>query len=224
MASTIMNLFICERLGLAKENWPPDHYALLGLPRGETDRQVIEARVHDRMQRVRPLQLIYPEEATEAMNRLAQALSCLTDPAARRQYDESLLTHTSPAPQGTPAEGEGGARGPSFSSEHDFVRPHDPSAWLFGPWDRLVEDESPAASSLAATLRDWTPSVKPPRRRKPDFRVREKEITSRAQENESKNAGEQPKGTAWFWKNSRRLFVLLGLLALAIALWRQISH
>src|SRR5260370_859772 len=81
---------ICQILGLAAEDWPPDHYTLLGLKRGESDTQVIEERVHERMQRVRPLQLTYPDQVTEAMNRLAQAFSCLTDSGARKVYDESL--------------------------------------------------------------------------------------------------------------------------------------
>src|SRR5947208_11988874 len=88
----MMHEQICQILGVSAEAWPPDHYALLGLKRGERDRQLIEQRVHQRMQQLRSYQLSYPDQATEAMNRLAQAYGCLTDPAARRAYDELLLT------------------------------------------------------------------------------------------------------------------------------------
>jgi hypothetical protein len=42
------------------------------------------------MDRLRPHQLLHPELATEGMNRLAQALICLTDPVARTAYDAEL--------------------------------------------------------------------------------------------------------------------------------------
>src|SRR5437016_4394986 len=82
---------ICTWLDLPTGNWPPDHYTLLGLPPGEADLARIEQQVHARMERVRRYQLTHPEAATEAMNRLAQALVCLTDPAAKRAYDELLF-------------------------------------------------------------------------------------------------------------------------------------
>src|SRR5438132_12636359 len=81
---------ICSWLGLPPGCWPPDHYTLLGLSPGEGDGPRIEQQVHERMARVRRYQLTHPEPATEAMNRLAQALCCLSDPASRRAYDASL--------------------------------------------------------------------------------------------------------------------------------------
>jgi hypothetical protein len=81
---------ICRWLGLPAGSWPPDHYRLLGLPRGERDIGQIEQEVHERMNRVRCYQLSHPELATEAMNRLAQALVCLTDPRSKTSYDASL--------------------------------------------------------------------------------------------------------------------------------------
>jgi hypothetical protein len=77
-------------LGLPPASWPPDHYQLLGLNQGEGDIQRIEQEVHERMERVRRYQLSHPEQATEAMNRLAQALVCLTDPKAKKAYDAYL--------------------------------------------------------------------------------------------------------------------------------------
>ena len=43
------------------------------------------------MEKVRRYQLNHPELATEVMNRLAQALVCLTDPAAKQAYDAALF-------------------------------------------------------------------------------------------------------------------------------------
>src|SRR5437773_2456029 len=74
-------------LHLPPGNWPPDHYTLLGVEPGTSDVALIEQRVHERMEIVRRYQLPHPEPATEAMNRLAQALICLTDDRARQAYD-----------------------------------------------------------------------------------------------------------------------------------------
>ena len=75
---------ICSALGLRPDQWPPDHYALLGLRPGDADAPTVEERVLDRMERLRRYQLAHPDAVTDAMNRLAQALVCLTDPAAKR--------------------------------------------------------------------------------------------------------------------------------------------
>ncbi|MDY3560065.1 hypothetical protein R5W23_001290 [Gemmata sp. JC673] len=77
-------------LGLPPGVWPPDHYALLGFAPGEGDVGEIEARVLDRMELLRPHQIRHPEAVTEGMNRLAQALVCLTDPVTRAAYDRHL--------------------------------------------------------------------------------------------------------------------------------------
>src|SRR5688572_12059457 len=82
---------ICNWLGIPADAWPPDHYRLLGLSPGEGDVPLIEQRVHQRLDCVRRYQMMHPEQATEVMNRLAQAFVCLTDPAAKRAYDVALL-------------------------------------------------------------------------------------------------------------------------------------
>src|SRR5262245_12031578 len=41
------------------------------------------------MDRLRAHQLLHPDAVTEGMNRLAQALVCLTDPVARAAYDRT---------------------------------------------------------------------------------------------------------------------------------------
>jgi hypothetical protein len=81
---------ICSWLGLPPGTWPPDHYRLLGLEAGEDNAELIEHRVHERLDTVRCYQMMHPDLATEAMNRLAQAFVCLTDPAAKKSYDAQL--------------------------------------------------------------------------------------------------------------------------------------
>jgi hypothetical protein len=81
---------ICQWLGLPAAAWPPDHYTLLGLPPGEADTARIEQHAWQRLERVRCYQISHPEQATEAMNRLAQALVCLTDRAVKQRYDAML--------------------------------------------------------------------------------------------------------------------------------------
>jgi hypothetical protein len=64
---------ICDWLRLPPERWPPDPYQLVGLEPAAMTRQLLEERVHERIETVRRYQLAHPDECTEAMNRLAQA-------------------------------------------------------------------------------------------------------------------------------------------------------
>ncbi|MFL5244296.1 MAG: hypothetical protein ACJ8FY_19525 [Gemmataceae bacterium] len=81
---------ICIWLGLPTGVWPPDHYRLLGISPGTGDAAQIEKHVFERMETVRRYQLQDPELATEAMNRLAQAFVCLTNPEAKKTYDAQM--------------------------------------------------------------------------------------------------------------------------------------
>jgi hypothetical protein len=99
-AKAVDTSVICSWLGIPPDQWPPDHYTLLGLPPGEKDPDRIERHVQQRLEQVRRYQLTTPEPATEAMNRLAQAFVCLTDPQARQAYDERLF-----GPGGAPSPG-----------------------------------------------------------------------------------------------------------------------
>jgi hypothetical protein len=90
---------ICSWLGLPPGEWPPDHYRLLGLTPGESNAEVIEQRVHQRLDTVRRYQMMHPEQATEAMNRLAQAFVCLTEAASKKAYDAQLGIAVPAAPQ-----------------------------------------------------------------------------------------------------------------------------
>src|SRR5579872_7186648 len=89
-------------LGLPSGEWPPDHYTLLGLTPGENDPKLIEERVHQRLDTVRRYQMIHPEPATEAMNRIAQAFVCLSEPASKRVYDAALLGTAAVEPSASP--------------------------------------------------------------------------------------------------------------------------
>jgi hypothetical protein len=70
-------------LGLPPGVWPPDDRALLGLPPGGgVDVAEAEQNALERMEWLRPHQLVHPELVTEGMNRLAQALFAVTAPPA----------------------------------------------------------------------------------------------------------------------------------------------
>ncbi|MCI0378616.1 MAG: hypothetical protein L0215_13485 [Gemmataceae bacterium] len=74
---------LCNWLGIPEKAWPPDPYTLLGLQPGDADPVRIEQRVQDRMARLRSFQLSFPDEATEGLNRIAQAFISLTEKLAR---------------------------------------------------------------------------------------------------------------------------------------------
>ncbi len=78
---------ICRWLGLPTDQWPPNHYELLGLDKSQEKLVYLEVHVQERLRLVRSYQLSHPELATEAMNRLAEAYACLSDPTARERYN-----------------------------------------------------------------------------------------------------------------------------------------
>ena len=133
---------ICSWLGIPPDQWPPDHYALLGLEAGVCDVERIEQHVHQRLEHVRNYQLTHPEAATEAMNRLAQAFICLTDTQARRAYDRLLLGE--PAEEAPPPPREPTA--PRGIAEE--VPPPEPAAWPSVPRP-AVRHDTPAPLSPA---------------------------------------------------------------------------
>ena len=122
---------ICSWLGLPTDAWPPNHYRLLGLEPGESDVALIEQRVHQRLETVRRYQMTNPEQATEAMNRLAQAYVCLTDTSAKRAYDLTLpISRARAAPPPPP---------PPLPK----AQPRDPLVWLYTPEMGGPGDEVP---------------------------------------------------------------------------------
>ncbi len=125
---------ICGWLGLEPGEWPPDHYRLLGLSPGENNAELIEQHVHQRLDTVRRYQMMHPEQATEAMNRLAQAFVCLTDPASKKMYDAEVLGQAAPAagaPAAVPAENS------------------DPLYWLYSPTGLAAALAAPASPPAA---------------------------------------------------------------------------
>lgn len=136
---------ICSWLELSEGEWPPDHYRLLGLKPGEADTALIEQRLQQRLESVRRYQMMYPELATEAMNRLAQAFICLTEPASKRQYDAALQRKTSPAT-------------PALPSDDTVVQKIDDETWVH---KAPPPAQRPEATPPAATNPPPLP-VKPP--------------------------------------------------------------
>jgi hypothetical protein len=136
---TMSHELICSWLGLPADAWPPDHYRLLGLSPGEGDVALIEQRVHQRLDAVRRYQMMHPEQATEAMNRLAQAFVCLTEPAAKKAYDQSLPGVPRPTPPPLPAPFPPPppppvpATPPAGPPPLPAFEPRDPLAWLATP-------------------------------------------------------------------------------------------
>jgi hypothetical protein len=129
-------------LQLPHVDWPPDHYSLLGLKQGEADIARIEQQVYERMEKVRRYQLTHPELATEVMNRLAQALVCLTDAAAKQAYDAALF----PADRRGNEAVSGGAAG--------RTKTEDPLGQLLGR--RGVNGTSSGQAGLESqTEEDW---------------------------------------------------------------------
>src|SRR5262245_16054422 len=82
---------------------PPDHYCLLGLVRFEAAVEVIRRAARDRMRKVRPLSLKYPEDATRLLNEIATAQVCLLDPECKVEYDRTLAAVTQSQAEGQPA-------------------------------------------------------------------------------------------------------------------------
>ncbi len=132
--STMRYDIICRWLDLTVEQWPPDHYTLLGLPRGEGNLNLLEASVHDRLNRVRCYQLSHPEPATEAMNRLAEAYACLCDPKAKKEYDRQLGVRSQPLTRGTSAADKDTGRYTTIDVTNDTVTNTVPTVVA---WDSL---------------------------------------------------------------------------------------
>jgi hypothetical protein len=151
---------ICAWLGLPVGVWPPDHYSLLGLKPGENDPDRIEESVHQRLDAVRRYQMTHPEQATEAMNRIAQAFVCLSEPASKRVYDVGLLGPAAEAP----ADG-----GPGAEDRDPLVLVYNPASDQPAPPVRVTYD--PAAEHAAPPVRvTYDPAAgqaAPPVRRPP---------------------------------------------------------
>jgi hypothetical protein len=85
-------------LGIPPEEQPPNYYRLLGLRLFESDPEVIEAAVDQRMAFLRTYQSgQYSAHSQKLLNELATAKVCLLSPDKRALYDESLRRSVSVA-------------------------------------------------------------------------------------------------------------------------------
>jgi hypothetical protein len=148
--ATVDHSLLRSWLGLPGGPWPPDHYALIGLSPGRSDPEEVERLVLDRMARLRSHQLLHPELVTEGMNRLAQALVCLTDPAARAAYDAEL--------------GILPALPPQYASDVGLPPPPSPiSAGEAIPGFPIPTDDEPAPPDATQIIEiPFTPGLVPP--------------------------------------------------------------
>jgi hypothetical protein len=144
---------ICTWLGLPPGTWPPDHYRLLGLQAGEENAEVIERHVHQRLDTVRCYQITHADLATEAMNRLAQAFVCLTDPSSKKTYDAQLGIV---APAAQPSTGETPASAPPPQAN--------PIDWLPTPGPEAVPVAPPPSPALVS---NQSAAASPPTRLPP---------------------------------------------------------
>jgi hypothetical protein len=154
---------ICAWLGLPTDVWPPDHYSLLGLKPGEDNSELIEESVHQRLDMVRRYQMTNPEPATEAMNRIAQAFVCLTEPVSKRVYDTALL--------GTVATNEQAAALTQTATDgpEPLVLVYNPTAEETAPPVRVQYDPTSEATAPPVRLQydSMNQEAMPPVRRTP---------------------------------------------------------
>jgi len=149
---------LCTWLKLPRGSWPPNHYAILGLEPGMHDPIAIEERVHERMEILRRYQLTNPELATEAMNRLAQAMICLTDERTRAVYQaeffppKSGLAPLPPAPGPTPAA-------PVLPPPDSLVETAPANPFVFDQALPAPESPAPIGATAEAEAGAKTPAV-----------------------------------------------------------------
>ncbi len=80
-----------EWLGIPEGDRPPDHYTLLRLVMFEDDADKVDGNYRKLNSHVRKFASgQYQKPSQDLLNELAKAMLCLTDPAAKREYDASL--------------------------------------------------------------------------------------------------------------------------------------
>ena len=93
-----------EWLEITDAGRPPDHYTLLGIPRLESDTQVIAHAADVRMAKVRKIRPgPHAAEWGRLLDQLGAAKVCLSDQASKAAYDRSL---TQPVPASKPVATE----------------------------------------------------------------------------------------------------------------------
>lgn len=92
-------------LGIPKNEQPPHHYRLLGIPAFEDDPQVIEGAADRQMAFLRKFQSgEHAADATKLLNEISRVRICLLKPETRSAYDETLKSELE-ATAGTSALG-----------------------------------------------------------------------------------------------------------------------
>jgi hypothetical protein len=85
-------------LGIAKDQRPPNHYQLLGVPVGEADLEVIEEAAVRQSAHVRTYQLgAHAADCARILNEIALAKTVLLNPQKKRDYDAKLMVPARPA-------------------------------------------------------------------------------------------------------------------------------
>jgi hypothetical protein len=108
--------------------------------------------------------MMHPEPATEAMNRLAQAFVCLTEPAAKRLYDTTVLGLTLPEPPAAAPDVETVAETPAPANGQGLGLRPTPTAAAQGTVP-VPPRSSPAADTQIIFVADSDTAVPPPVRR-----------------------------------------------------------
>ncbi len=84
-------------LGIPLRQLPPDHYALLGLSRFESDPEVISIAADGRMMYLRSFQIgKHSELSQRLLNEISAARVTLLNPDQKREYDDRLKAETIP--------------------------------------------------------------------------------------------------------------------------------
>ena len=154
-----------EWLDIRGRGRPPDHYALLGLPRSQSDPKVIAEAADVRMARVRKIRPgKHLPDWGRLLDQLGAAKVCLLDPASKAAYDASLPAEGPahpPAPQSSAPAGTHPAalaEPPAMgvpSPKHDEPQP--PAPYPTRPHDPTGKDTPPPAPASPAVPIETTP-------------------------------------------------------------------
>lgn len=91
-------------LGIPRDDQPPNHYRLLGIPLFEDDPLVLEAATAGRAASVRPfIDGPYAEKANAILSQISAAAKCLRNPKRKLAYDQRLVIV--PRPESKPQAG-----------------------------------------------------------------------------------------------------------------------
>jgi hypothetical protein len=77
-------------LGISPKDQPPNYYRLLGIDLFESDIDVISHAADQRMSHVKAFSLKYKNESQKILNEISRARVVLSNPVAKKSYDESL--------------------------------------------------------------------------------------------------------------------------------------